>query len=103
VQTQQERRCNAAIPFSLFVRAYQQNQQPFSSIFLSQQNSEQYFQQQQTSERNRLIADMHAARLPQTREGKQCLLPSKFQKFYKISRHIESLTHAWSIKCRLKK
>jgi len=24
---------------------------------------------------------------------RQCLLPSKFQKIYKISRHIKSLTH----------
>jgi hypothetical protein len=38
--------CKHRIIVTLFVSLDQQNQQPFSSVFLSQQTSEQYFQPQ---------------------------------------------------------
>jgi hypothetical protein len=40
---------------TLFVSLDQQNQQPSSSVFLSQQTNEQYFQPQYTSETNRQL------------------------------------------------
>jgi hypothetical protein len=44
--------CNKELEtHTLFVWTYQQNQQPFSSVFLSQQTSEQYFQHNKPAKR----------------------------------------------------
>jgi hypothetical protein len=42
-------------PYALFVWTYQHNQQPSSSVFLSQQTSEQYFQHNKPAKRTGCI------------------------------------------------